>query len=100
MAARSASRASRASTSASLLQPVRWVSWDTVWQAPAGLTKPKPVVRLTPLYDQARAAVRQFAGVTLHWVPRHRNQQADALARAALQLPGAVPAPLAVKRKP
>ncbi|MBD9530375.1 MULTISPECIES: ribonuclease HI family protein [Comamonas] len=64
------------------------------------LAKPKPVVRLTPLYDQARAAVRQFAGVTLHWVPRHRNQQADALARAALQLPGAVPAPLAVKRKP
>lgn len=64
------------------------------------LAKPKPVVRLTPLYDQARAAVRQFAEVTLHWVPRHRNQQADALARAALQRPGAVPAPTAIKRKP
>lgn len=65
------------------------------------LAKPKPVVRLTPLYDQARAAVRQFTGVTLHWVPRHRNQQADALARAALQRPGAVPAPkTAVHRKP
>ncbi|MEG2046869.1 MAG: ribonuclease HI family protein [Comamonas sp.] len=55
--------------------------------------RPKPVARLSPLYDQARAAVRQFAGVQLHWVPRHRNQQADALARAALQLPGSVPAP-------
>ncbi|MDH1703320.1 ribonuclease HI family protein [Comamonas terrigena] len=64
------------------------------------LAKPKPVVRLTPLYDQARAAVRRFSGVTLHWVPRHRNQQADALARAALQLPGAVPAPTTVKPKP
>ena len=57
---------------------------------------PKPVVRLTPLYDQARAAVRQFAGLQLHWVPRHRNQQADALARAALQLPGSVPVPAPV----
>lgn len=55
--------------------------------------RPKPVVRLTPLYDRARAATQQFAGVQLHWVPRHRNQQADALARAALQLAGSVPPP-------
>jgi len=36
---------------------------------------------------EARMRVAQFKHVRVTWVPRHRNAQADALARAALGLP-------------
>lgn len=49
---------------------------------------PKPVVRLSGLYQQARQAVAGFAAVQARWIPRHRNTQADALARAALPQSG------------
>ncbi len=45
-----------------------------------------PVARLAPLFDEARALLAAFAHCQLRWVPRHRNAQADALARLALGL--------------
>ena len=47
----------------------------------------KPVARLAGLFDQARALLRGFDQFSLHWIPRHRNGEADALARAALAEP-------------
>ena len=44
----------------------------------------KPVARLAGLFDEARALLGSFDSVTLKWIPRHRNGEADALARAAL----------------
>lgn len=44
----------------------------------------KPVARLAALFDEARALLRGFDSAGLHWIPRHRNNEADALARAAL----------------
>lgn len=35
------------------------------------------------LCEQAESLLRQFAWVELHWIPRHRNQTADALAERA-----------------
>jgi ribonuclease HI len=45
-----------------------------------------PVARLAPLFDEARALLAGFERSSVHWVPRHRNAEADALARAALGL--------------
>lgn len=47
----------------------------------------RPVARLAGLFDEARTLLRSFDSVTLHWIPRHRNSEADALARAALGMP-------------
>jgi ribonuclease HI len=47
----------------------------------------KPVARLAGLFDEARALLATFEHVRLTWIPRHRNGEADALARAALGLP-------------
>lgn len=55
---------------------------------------PPPVVRLGPLFEQARASLHRFEAVQWLWVPRHRNGLADALARAALGL-----APKLVRRR-
>lgn len=44
----------------------------------------RPIVRLASLFEEARALMACFEQVALCWVPRHRNAQADALARAAL----------------
>lgn len=41
------------------------------------------VARLLPLIAQARQCLEAFETVELLWVPRHRNTQADALAREA-----------------
>ena len=46
----------------------------------------RPMARLGGLFDEARGLVSSFADVALIWVPRHRNPEADALARAALGL--------------
>lgn len=51
-----------------------------------GSANSKPVVRLAFLYDEARALLATFDHVSLMWIPRHRNGEADALARAALNL--------------
>lgn len=54
-----------------------------------GLAKPC-VERLESLYAAARVLLESFGEVQLQWIPRHRNGEADALARAAL---GALPKP-------
>jgi ribonuclease HI len=46
-----------------------------------------PIARLAALFDQARALIASFEHVGLKWIPRHRNGEADALARQALGLP-------------
>lgn len=45
------------------------------------------VARLLPLIAAAQAALATFDEVELQWVPRHRNRDADRLARQALGLP-------------
>ncbi|RYF31320.1 MAG: ribonuclease HI family protein [Comamonadaceae bacterium] len=44
----------------------------------------EPIARLAPLFDEARMLLNGFDRVSVEWVPRHRNRDADALARAAL----------------
>lgn len=43
--------------------------------------------RLATLYADARALLAGFDAVQVLWIPRHRNGEADALARAALGAP-------------
>lgn len=45
------------------------------------------VARLLPLIAAAQAALAGFDDVQLLWVPRHRNRDADRMARQALGLP-------------
>ena len=47
----------------------------------------KPIIRLQSLFAQARAQMQQFDELQLQWLPRHRNTEADALARAAHSAP-------------
>ncbi len=49
-------------------------------------TATEPFLRLAPLFDDVRAELRSFESVQLRWIPRHRNLEADALARAAVGL--------------
>lgn len=60
-----------------------------------------PIARLADLFDQARGLMETLDGVRLLWIPRHRNAEADALARAALGLPGktSLPAGRVLKRR-
>lgn len=55
-----------------------------------------PVARLAAWFEAARVALRSFEDARMVWIPRHRNRQADALARAAL---GLLPKPPAARRK-
>jgi ribonuclease HI len=43
----------------------------------------RPIIRLAPLFEQARQRMQGFDELVLQWLPRHRNAEADALARAA-----------------
>ena len=47
----------------------------------------KPIARLASIFEEARALLKSFAQTNLEWIPRHRNGEADALARAALGIP-------------
>ncbi|MBA4109631.1 MAG: ribonuclease H [Leptothrix sp. (in: Bacteria)] len=47
----------------------------------------KPIARLAAMFDEARAMLSSFEQAQLRWIPRHRNAQADALAREAMGLP-------------
>jgi len=67
---------------------------DQLMNAAAG-----PIGRLAPLYDEARALWASFGTARLHWIPRHRNGEADALARLALGMGPKPPAPLRKKRR-
>lgn len=52
----------------------------------------KPIARLACLFEEARALLKSFDHTRLQWIPRHRNGEADALARAALGIPLKPPA--------
>ena len=45
------------------------------------------VARLMPLFAEARQCLAVFDDTAVQWIPHHRNQEADALSRAALNLP-------------
>lgn len=62
-------------------------------------TAVEPFLRLAPLFDEVRAELRSFASARLVWIPRHRNREADALARAAVGLMPKVPAPADKRRR-
>ena len=62
-------------------------------------TATEPFLRLAPLFDEVRAVLRSFASARLVWIPRHRNREADALARAAVGLLPKGPAPTARRRR-
>jgi len=47
----------------------------------------KPIKRLASLFNEARALLQSFDSASLQWIPRHRNGEADALARAAQTTP-------------
>ena len=51
-----------------------------------GSSTAKPIPRLASLFDEARALLNSFDQAILTWIPRHRNREADALARASLGL--------------
>ncbi|RZI92582.1 MAG: ribonuclease HI family protein [Variovorax sp.] len=54
----------------------------------------EPIARLAPLFDEARMLLNGFDRVAVAWVPRHRNREADVLARKALGMaPKAVTKP-------
>ena len=65
-----------------------------------GSSNAKPVVRLAALFEEARNLLTSFEYASLTWLPRHRNGEADALARAALGLaPKLAGIPLKKNRK-
>lgn len=49
-------------------------------------TATEPFLRLAWLFEEVRAELRSFESTRLVWIPRHRNRDADALARAAVGL--------------
>ena len=59
----------------------------------------EPFLRLASLFDEVRAELRSFASARLVWVPRHRNREADALARAAVGLMPKSPVPAGKRRR-
>ena len=53
-----------------------------------GAGRRPPIERLAVLFDAVRRSMAgDFRSVRLVWIPRHRNGEADALARAAQGLP-------------
>lgn len=72
---------------------VQVVSDSRVLVEQLGALAVAPIVRLAPLFEEARSVLQRFAQVDLQWVPRHRNGAADTLARAALGLAPKVATP-------
>lgn len=63
-----------------------------------GAPDAKPIERMASLFDDARALMGSFEQARVQWIPRHRNGEADALARAALGF-GPKPPPKPTKKK-
>jgi ribonuclease HI len=57
---------------------------STIVVGQLGSKDAKPIARLAGLFEQARQLLGAFDHARLQWIPRQRNGQADALARAAL----------------
>jgi ribonuclease HI len=64
----------------------------------AGGNAARPIPRLAGLFAEVRTLLDSFEHANLVWIPRHRNGEADALARAALGL-DAKPAPKTTGRR-
>ncbi|WP_411880062.1 ribonuclease HI family protein [Polaromonas sp. YR568] len=62
-------------------------------------TAVEPFLRLAPLFDEVRTELRSFESARLVWIPRHRNREADALARAAVGLMPKSPVPAGKRRR-
>ncbi len=67
--------------------------------AQLGAAGASPVLRLAELYEDVAALLATFAHTSLHWILRHRNGEADALARAALGLAPKGPVKLTKKKR-
>ncbi|MGJ7532051.1 MULTISPECIES: ribonuclease HI family protein [unclassified Variovorax] len=78
---------------------VRAYSDNSILVEQLGPTGAKPIERLADLFDDARALLGSFDDVRVQWIPRHRNGEADALARAALGFAPKPPARPAKKRR-
>ena len=64
-----------------------------------GATGARPIARMADLFDEARALLALFEEASLRWVPRHRNHEADALARASLGFAPKPPVRAAKKKR-
>lgn len=49
-------------------------------------SEPVRVAALARCFEEVRVALADFPEVSLRWLPRHRNREADALARGVLGL--------------
>lgn len=71
---------------------------STLVEQLSGAADVRPIVRMAPLFDEARALLQGFDEARVQWIPRERNGEADALARAALGF-GPKPPPKAWKKR-
>lgn len=55
--------------------------------------------QLTPWVERLQALQTRIPDLAWRWVPRHRNTEADTLARAALGLPAKIKAPAGTVRR-
>ena len=78
---------------------LRIYSDSSLLVAQLGVVATPPVLRLAALYAEIAALLATFSYTSLHWIPRHRNGAADALARAALGLAPKDPVKLTKKKK-
>ncbi|MDP9901532.1 ribonuclease HI family protein [Variovorax ginsengisoli] len=68
------------------VQAVRVCCDSSVVVTQLGAASAPPIARLAALFDEARGLLAGFERACVLWIPQHRNQEADALARAALGL--------------
>ncbi len=66
------------------VRAVRAYSDNSILVEQLGAAEARPIARLAGLFDDARNLLGSFDDARLQWIPRHRNGEADALARAAL----------------
>ena len=78
---------------------VRAYSDNSILVEQLGPARAKPIARLAGLFDDARALLGSFDDARVQWIPRHRNAEADALARAALGVAPKPPARPAKKKR-
>jgi ribonuclease HI len=78
---------------------VRAYSDNSILVEQLGAAETKPIARMAELFDDARALLGSFEHAQVRWIPRHRNGEADALARAALGFAPKPPARPGKKRR-
>jgi len=78
---------------------VRAYSDNSILVEQLAASEAKPIVRMAALFDDARALLASFDDARVQWIPRHRNGEADALARAALGFAPKPPARHAKKKR-